>query len=69
MAAVAANRLASITTLYEMATAVPSGDVIEDDDTLTSNGRTFYVVRAQKWEPSRSSRTASYYLILEERET
>lgn len=54
----------SIVSLYEMVAAGTAD--IQDDYTLISNGRTFNIVRAQRWTPSIQGRETFYNLVLEE---
>lgn len=56
--------LDSIVALYEMQCVATVA--IEDDDTLVSNGRTFHIVKANRWQPSSLRRDPFYALILEE---
>ncbi len=56
--------LDSIILLYEMS-CLATVD-IEDNDTLISNGRTYNIIRAQKWQPSSPRRDPFYALVLEQ---
>ena len=56
--------LDSIVALYEMQ-CLATVD-IKNDDTLVSNGRTFHIVIANRWQPATPRRDAFYALVLEE---
>lgn len=59
--------MATIVALFEIRTEATV--TIEDNDVLATGGRTFSILRAQRWEPSGAAKQPFYFLVLEEMAT